>query len=89
MLPFLPKAEGVWGAASRRACAAQSLPDILTHLCSEAQSSLPAKPNTNASFTTALYRMHFQLPLLLKPSSRTKVRLLWLGLPISVGEKRQ
>lgn len=54
MPPFLPRAEGVWGLAPRRVCAAQSLPDILTHLCSGAQSPLPAKPNTNASFTTAL-----------------------------------
>lgn len=66
MPPFLPRAEGVWGPAPRRVCAARSLPDILTHLCSGAPSPLPAKPNTNASFTRALCHMRFQWPLLLK-----------------------
>lgn len=84
MPPFLPRAEGVWGLAPRRVCAAQSLPDILTHLCSGAQSPLPAKPNTNASFTTASATCDFSCHCFAKPPSRAKGRLLWPGLPTTV-----
>ena len=65
MPPFLPRPEGIWGPAPQRVCAARSLPSILTHLCSGAQNLLPAKPNTNASFTTALCHVWFP-PLFLK-----------------------
>ena len=66
MPPFLPRAGGVRGPGPGQACAAWSLHDILTHLCSGAQSPLPAKPNTNASFTAALCWVQCQQLLPLK-----------------------
>lgn len=52
-MPFLPKAEVIWGPAPGWVYEAWSLPNIFTRLCSGAQSPLSAKPNTNASFTAA------------------------------------
>lgn len=54
MPPFLPRAEGVWGPAPRRVCAARSLPARHTRpLVLWSTAPLPAKPNTNASLTAA------------------------------------